>query len=74
LRRDIALFLGLVTVIGGSIVVAVVFALGGDGSEVGDTGACDQALPPMGESDISQAGFLAQDDGLAALIEAAAGG
>ena len=74
MRGDIALFLGLVIVIGGGIVVAVVFALGGDGSEVSDTGACDNPLAPLGESDISHTGFQVQDEGLARAAQAASVG
>jgi hypothetical protein len=71
LRGDIALFLGLVAVIGGGIVVAVIFLLGGNG---GGNNACDNALPPLGRSDISQAGFQAEDAGLAKVIQAASAG
>ncbi|OGO45752.1 MAG: hypothetical protein A2W34_07385 [Chloroflexi bacterium RBG_16_64_32] len=71
MRGDIALFLGLVAVIGGGIVVAVIFLLGGNG---GGNNACDNALPPLGRSDISQAGFQAEDAGLAKVIQAASAG
>jgi hypothetical protein len=71
LRGDIALFLGLVAVIGGGIVVAVILFLGGNG---GGNSACDNALPPLGRSDISQAGFQAEDAGLAKVIQAASAG
>jgi len=68
LRGDIALFLGLVAVIGGGIVIAVILFLGGNG---GGNNACNNALPPLGKSDISQAGFQAEDAGLAKVIQAA---
>ena len=58
-------------VIGGGIVVAVIFLLGGNG---GGNNACDNALPPLGRSDISQAGFQAEDAGLAKVIQAASAG
>ena len=58
-------------VIGGGIVVAVIFLLGGNG---GGNNACDNALPPLGRSDISQAGFQAEDAGLAKVIQAASTG
>jgi len=60
-----------VAVIGGGIVVAVIFLLGGNG---GGNNACDNALPPLGRSDISQAGFQAEDAGLAKVIQAASAG
>ena len=72
MRGDIALFLGLVAVIGGGIVIGVVFLLGGNGG--GGNSACDNALPPLGESDISQAGFQAEDVGLTRVIQAATAG
>ena len=71
MRGDIALFLGLVAVIGGGIVVAVVLLLGGGD---GDTGTCDTALLPLGTSDISQLGFQTEDAGLAQVASAAASG
>ena len=71
MRGDIALFLGLVAVIGGGIVVAVILFLGGNG---GGNNACDNALPPLGRSDISQAGFQAEDAGLSKVIQAASAG
>jgi len=60
-----------VAVIGGGIVVAVIFLLGGNG---GGNNACDNALPPLGRSDISQAGFQAEDAGLAKVIQEASAG
>jgi len=60
-----------VAVIGGGIVVAVILFLGGNG---GGNNACDNALPPLGRSDISQAGFQAEDAGLAKVIQAASAG
>ena len=67
MRGDIVMFLGLVTVIGGGIVAAVVFLLGGGG---GGGSACDDPLPPLGDSDISQLGFQTQDVGLTRMAEA----
>ena len=67
MRGDIVLFLGLVTVIGGSIVAAVVYLLGGGG---GGGSACNDPLPPLADSDISQLGFQTEDVGLARMIEA----
>ena len=58
-------------VIGGGIVAAVILFLGGNG---GSNNACDNALPPLGRSDISQAGFQAEDAGLAKVIQAASAG
>ena len=55
-------------VIGGGIVIAVILFLGGKG---GGNNACNNALPPLGKSDISQAGFQAEDAGLAKVIQAA---
>ncbi len=72
MRGDIALFLGLVAVIGGGITLAVVFIFGeGDG---GGNILCDEPPVPRGESDISQIGFQAGDVGLATVIEAATAG
>lgn len=71
MRRDIALFLGLVAVIGGGVIATAFFLFGNDG---GGNGPCDLPLPPKGDSEISQAGFQAEDDGLAKVIEAAAAG
>ncbi len=67
MRGDIVLFLGLVTIIGGSIVAAVVFLLGGGG---GGGSACDEPLPPLADSDLSQLGFQTQDVGLTRMAEA----
>ena len=72
MRGDIALFLGLVAVIGGGIVVAVIFIFGDSGG--GGNNACDNALAPLGKSDISQAGFQAEDAGLAKVVQAASAG
>ena len=69
MRGDIALFLGLVAVIGGGIVVAVIFIFGDSGG--GGNNACDNALAPLGTSEISQAGFQAEDVGLTTVIQAA---
>jgi hypothetical protein len=68
MRGDIALFLGLVTVIGGAVIVAIFLLLGSDG---GGSNACANPLPPLGESDISQLGFQAEDAGMARVIQAA---
>ncbi len=68
MRGDIVLFLGLVTVIGGGIVAAVVFLLGGGGG--GGGSACDDPLPPLSDSDISQLGFQTEDVGLTRMAEA----
>ena len=67
MRGDIVLFLGLVTVIGGGIIAAVVFLLGGGG---GGGSACNDPLPPLADSDISQLGFQTQDIGLTRMAEA----
>ena len=69
MRGDIALFLGLVAVIGGGIVLAVVFLFGGGGD--GGTSACDSPLPPLGETEVSQLGFQTEEVGLTRVIEAA---
>jgi hypothetical protein len=71
MRRDIALFLGLVALIGGGIVAAIIFFVGDSG---GGNNLCDQPLPPMGESEISQPAFQAEDAGLTTVIEAASAG
>ena len=73
MRGDIVLFLGLVTVIGGGIVTAVVFLLGGGGGGSGSN-VCDNPLAPLGESDISELGFHAEDAGLARVVQAASEG
>ena len=72
MRGDIVLFLGLVTVIGGGIIVAAVLLFGGGGG--GTVSPCDDPLVAIGESEISQMGFQAQDAGLARLIQAAQAG
>lgn len=72
MRGDIALFLGLVALVGGGIVVAVVLAIGGGGG--GGSDVCDSPLAPLGRSDISQLGFQAQDVGLSKVIQAASAG
>ena len=66
MRGDIVLFLGLVTVIGGGIIVAAVLFFGGGGG----ASACDDPLPPLGDSDISQLGFQTEDVGLTRMAEA----
>ena len=71
MRGDIALFLGLVTVIGGGIIVAAVLFFGGGG---GGGSACDDPLPPLGDSEISQLGFQTEDVGLTRMNEAASVG
>ena len=70
MRGDIVLFLSLVTVIGGAIVAAVVLFFGG-----GDGGSpCDDPLVAIGQSEISQMGFQAEDAGLARVVQAATAG
>ena len=71
MRGDIALFLGLVVVIGGGVVVAVVFLFGGGG---GGRSVCENPLPSLGESDISQLGFQTEDVGMAGVIQAGSAG
>lgn len=71
MRGDIALFLGLVALIGGGIVAAIIFVVGDGG---GGNNLCDQPLPPIGESDISQPAFQAEDAGLTTVIQAALAG
>ena len=56
-------------IIGGGIVVAVIFIFGDSGG--GGNNACDNALAPLGTSEISQAGFQAEDVGLTTVIQAA---
>ncbi len=70
MRGDIALFMGLVAIIGGGITVAFVFIFGGSGG--GST--CDSPLASIGESDISQFGFQTRDVGLTRVIQAAYAG
>ena len=69
MRRDIALFLGLVTVIGGGVIAAAIFLWGGGGG--GGSSVCDRPLLPQGESEISQTGFQTGDAGLTGVIDAA---
>ena len=71
MRGDIVLFLGLATVVGGGIIVAAVLFFGGGG---GGGSACDDPLPPLGDSDISQLAFQAEDAGLARVAQAATAG
>ncbi len=71
MRGDIALFMGLVAIIGGGIVAAFVFIFGGSGGDGGGNILCDEPLDPQGQSDISQIGFQAEDDGLTSVIQAA---
>ncbi len=71
MRGDIVLFLGLVTVIGGGIVAAVVLFFGG-GRGAGSP--CDDPLVALGQSEISQMGFQAEDAGLARVVQAATAG
>jgi len=72
MRRDIALFLGLVAIICGGIIAAVIFLFDDGGG--GESSVCDNPLAPRGESDISQLGFQTEDAGLARVIEAASAG
>ena len=71
MRGDIVLFLSLVTVIGGGIVAAVVLFVGG-GEGAGSP--CDDPLVALGQSEISQMGFQAEDAGLARVVQAATAG
>lgn len=68
MRRDIALFLGLVTVIGGGVFAAIFLLVGGDGA---GSNACAIPLVPLGESDISQKGFQTEDVGMGRVLQAA---
>ena len=70
MRGDIVLFLALVGVVGGAIVVAVVLLLGNGGG----SSPCDNPLPPLGQSDISQATFQEEDVALTRVVEAAQAG
>ncbi len=70
MRGDIVLFLGLVTVIGGGIIVAAVLFFGGGGG----ASACDDPLPPLSDSEISQLGFQTEDVGLTRMSEATSEG
>ncbi len=71
MRGDIVLFLGLVTVVGGGIIVAVVLFFGRGG---GAGSPCDDPLVALGQSEISQMGFQAEDAGLARVAQAATAG
>ncbi len=71
MRGDIVLFLGLVTVVGGGIIVAVVLFFGRGG---GEGSPCDDPLVALGQSEISQMGFQAEDAGLARVAQAATAG
>ncbi len=71
MRGDIVLFLGLVTVVGGGIIVAVVLFFGRGG---GAGSPCDNPLVSLGQSEISQMGFQAEDAGLARVVQAATAG
>jgi hypothetical protein len=67
MRRDIVLFLGLVAIICGGVIAAVIFVFrDGGGSSI-----CDRPLAPLGESEISQTGFQAEDADLTRVIDAA---
>lgn len=70
MRGDIVLFLALVGVVGGAIVVAVVLLLGNGGG----SSPCDNPLPPLGQSEISQATFQEEDVALTRVVEAAQAG
>ena len=67
MRGDVALFLGLVAVVGGGIVVAVIILSGGGGG----SGTCDSPLFPLGESEVSQLGFQTEEVGLTRVVQAA---
>ena len=71
MRGDIALFLGLVIVIGGAVIVAIFLLFGSDG---GGSNACANPQPPLGESDISQLGFHTEDVGMTRVFQAASVG
>ncbi len=71
MRRDIALFLGLVAIICGVVIAAVIF-LFRDGD--GGSSVCDKPLLPQGKSEISQTSFQTEDSGLTAVIDAARAG
>ena len=71
MRGDIVLFLGLVTVVGGGIIVTVILFFGGGG---GAGSPCDNSLASLGQSEISQMGFQAEDAGLARVALAATAG
>ncbi len=71
MRGDIVLFLGLVTVVGGGIIGAVVLFFGGGG---GAGSPCDDTLVALGQSEISQMGFQAENAGLARVVQAATAG
>ncbi|TET95794.1 MAG: hypothetical protein E3J29_06300 [Dehalococcoidia bacterium] len=71
MRRDIVLFLGLVAIICGGIIAAVIFLFDDGG---GESSVCDRPLAPLGESEISQLGFQTEDADLARVIEAAEAG
>ncbi len=71
MRGDIALFLGLVTVIGGAVVAVFFFVVGSGG---GGSNACANPLPALGESDVSQMGFQSEDAGMARVVQAASVG
>lgn len=68
MRGDIALFLGLVGVVGGAIIVAVILLVDG-----GSSSACDDPLAPLGtgQVEVSQTGFNEEDEGLTRVIQAA---
>lgn len=70
MRGDILLFLGLVAVVGGGVIAAVFFLFGGGGG----SNACDSALAPLGQSNVSQLGFQTEDVGLTRVIQAASVG
>jgi hypothetical protein len=70
MRGDIVLFLGLVTVVGGGIIVGVILFFGAEGAD----NPCDNSLASLGQSDISQLGFQTEDVGLTRVILAAQAG
>jgi hypothetical protein len=72
MRRDTAMFLAAVFVIAGVVFAAVIIFVpsgGGGGSSV-----CDQPLPALGSSGMSQLAFQNEDAGLSKVIEAASSG
>ncbi len=70
MRGDIVLFLGLVTVIGGGIIAAVIAVISVLGDGGGESSVCDNPLAPLGESEISQLSFQTVDVGLTMMAEA----
>lgn len=70
MRADIALFLGVVLIIAGGVVAAVILLVPSGGG----SGVCDRPLAPLGDGEISQIAFQAEEVGLTNVIEAASAG